>query len=77
MKKIIIAIVIIIIFVIIANRNSSKKVEKNTVQNDPARVEKCQNALAFMTFPDGASADDFLRRCSAGEKVLPEEMVVQ
>lgn len=71
-KTIIILLVVIVLVGGVYYFVSSKKVEETTIPVDQANAKinidaVCEGALAYMTFPDGASADRFVQDCKEGK----------
>lgn len=74
-KNIIISVLVLVVFVVVGyvlvNRNVPQVVPaenaNQAVQGKLNIYEVCQGALAYMTFPDGASADLFVEECKDGK----------
>jgi len=71
MKKIIITIVVIAVLIagyFFFMRKTQEVTNTNTSSNAKINVDAvCQGALAYMTFPDAASAQVFVTDCKEGK----------
>lgn len=76
-KNLIVIIVIVLVliggYIALSSKNSENSDAQNTNTPTGGNVAKinidvvCEGALAYMTFPDSASADQFVAECKAGE----------
>lgn len=73
MKKVIIILAVLAIVLIggYVWKNSSNDSGSSVSDDSAAKIDinaVCEGALAYMTFPDGASADAFVAECKEGKR---------
>lgn len=67
MKKIF-GILIIVLVLIVGYKLLQRPMPSNPSNDSRLNIDEiCDNALAYMSFPDGAAADRFLAECKRGE----------
>jgi hypothetical protein len=68
MKKTIIGIIVVLVVVGVYVAFRPKTTQNPPVGNAKINIDAvCQGALAYMSFPDGASADVFVQECKDGK----------
>ncbi len=69
-NKILIASIIILLIIVAVLLNASRSMKSNETPLPQGKLDinaVCEGALAYMTFPDAASANAFVAECKEGK----------
>lgn len=69
-NKILIASIIILLIIVAVLLNASRSMKSNEIPLPQGKLDinaVCEGALAYMTFPDAASANAFVAECKEGK----------